>query len=173
MISRVLFAVPFILFGYFSSAQTTGLIYKPAVGGQSVLDPNLDGYISETDQGFVVDDETESEIPYVPLPVFGTGEPTSDNSAGPSCGFVDLVRSDEDETIYTYSDGTNLFFRFRLGGTAENSKGYTILVDSDELFGNGSDPHYVSGNPGFEYEITLRREWAHQGAQAFPAGQGR
>ncbi|SMD33677.1 hypothetical protein SAMN04488029_1607, partial [Reichenbachiella faecimaris] len=139
-----------------STAQTPGLIYKPADGGQSVLDPNLDGYTSETDQGFGADDETSSEIPFVPLPVVGTGEPSSDNSAGPSCGFVDLVRSDEDETIYTYSDGTNLMFRFRLGGTAENSKGYTILVDTDQLFGSGSDLDYVSGNPGFEYEITLR-----------------
>jgi hypothetical protein len=153
---RIIILLLLIFVMFQASAQTKGLIYKPANAGKSVLDPNLDGYVSETDQGFMVDDETESEIPYVPLPVVGAGEPSSDNSAGPSCGFVDLVRSEDDETIYTYSDGTNLFFRFRLGGTAENSKGYTILVDTDQLFGNGSDPHYVSGNPGFEYEITLR-----------------
>ncbi|MEP4831561.1 MAG: Ig-like domain-containing protein, partial [Cyclobacteriaceae bacterium] len=140
-------------------AQTPGLIYKPANAGQSVLDPNLDGYISKTNQGFQGDDETDSEIAYVPLPVVGTGEPNGDNSAGPSCGFVDMVRSDDDETIYTYSDATNLHFRFRLGGTAENSKGYTILVDADQKFGatgSDADPDYTPGNPGFEYEITLR-----------------
>ncbi|MEP4533759.1 MAG: Ig-like domain-containing protein, partial [Cyclobacteriaceae bacterium] len=140
-------------------AQTPGLIYKPANAGQSVLDPNLDGYISKTNQGFQGDDETDSEIAYVPLPVVGTGEPNGDNSAGPSCGFVDMVRSDDDETIYTYSDATNLHFRFRLGGTAENSKGYTILVDADQKFGAtgpDADPDYTPGNPGFEYEITLR-----------------
>ncbi|MEP0986833.1 hypothetical protein, partial [Ekhidna sp.] len=153
----ILFYVLVVLLGVEVNAQTKGLIYKPADGGKSVLDPNLDGYVSKTDQGFTsTDDETESEIPYVPLPVFGAGEPDSDNSAGPSCGFVDLVRSAENETIYTYSNSTNLLFRFRLGGTAENSKGYTILVDTDGLFGNGSDPDYTTGNPGFEYEITLR-----------------
>ncbi|MEQ9304835.1 MAG: hypothetical protein RJQ14_13085, partial [Marinoscillum sp.] len=146
-----------LLFVLSSFAQTPGLIYKAANAGKSVLDPNLDGYVSKTNQGFTsTDDESESEIPYVPLPVIGLGEPDSDNSAGPSCGFVDLVRSAENETIYTYSDGTNLYFRFRLGGTAENSKGYTILVDTDQQFGQGNDPDYVSGNPGFEYEITLR-----------------
>ncbi|MDW3211901.1 MAG: Ig-like domain-containing protein [Reichenbachiella sp.] len=154
----IILIITILVFGlsFNSFAQTKGLIYKPANAGKSVLDPNLDGYVSKTDQGFMTDDETESEIPFVPLPVVGAGEPSSDNSAGPSCGFVDLVRSDEDETIYTYSDGTNLMFRFRLGGTAENSKGYTILVDTDQLFGSGSDLDYVSGNPGFEYEITLR-----------------
>ncbi len=146
----------FSLFTFLAVSQTPGLIYKPAVGGQSVLDPNLDGYTSETTAGFMSDDEVESEIPYVPLPVIGAGEPFGDLATGPECGFTDLVKSTDNHTIYTYSDGTNLMFRFRLGGTADNSKGYTILVDTDQLFGQGEDPDYTPGNPGFEYEITLR-----------------
>ncbi|MEQ8681870.1 MAG: Ig-like domain-containing protein, partial [Cyclobacteriaceae bacterium] len=142
------------LFSVFS--QTPGLIYKPAQGGQSVLDPNLDGYTSKTTAGFINDDESESEISYIPLPVVGAGEPFGDLATGPDCGFTDLVKSADNETIYTYSDAVNLLFRFRLGGTADNSKGYTILVDTDQLFGQGEDPDYTPGNPGFEYEITLR-----------------
>ncbi|WP_421930567.1 Ig-like domain-containing protein [Marivirga tractuosa] len=139
-------------------AQTPGLIYKPAGAGQVVLDPNGDGYSSATNFGFSSNDQDESEIPYVPLPIVNP-EPDSDLGPGPDCGFTDLVRSPGNETIYTYSNGTNLFFRFRLGGTAPNSKGYSILVDTDEKFGftgPNADPNAVQGNPGFEIEIILR-----------------
>ncbi|MFY0607480.1 MAG: hypothetical protein JXR10_12240, partial [Cyclobacteriaceae bacterium] len=137
------------------TAQTTGLIYKPASGaGSAILDPNQDGYTSKSTSGFGSDDELNSEIPFVPMPVFGSGEPDGDLSQGPSCGFTDLVRSDDNETMYTYSDGTYLYFRFRLGGTAENSKGYSILIDSDQKFGDSDTK--VDGNPGFEVEIVLR-----------------
>ena len=50
-------------------------------------------------------------------------------------------------------------FRFRLGGTANNSKGYSILIDTDQKFGATgpeADPNYVPGNPGFEIEVVLR-----------------
>jgi gliding motility-associated-like protein len=155
----------FILFLFLSTiswqsahAQTPGLIYKPAVGGAAVLDPNGDGYSSVTTAGFISNDETESEIPFVPLPIVAP-EPDSDLGPGPNCGFTDLVKSSDNETLYTYSDGTNLYFRFRLGGTASNSKGYSIWVDTDQAFGAidpNSDPNYVVGNPGFEVEISLQ-----------------
>ncbi|MEP0937168.1 MAG: Ig-like domain-containing protein, partial [Cyclobacteriaceae bacterium] len=141
-------------------AQTKGLIYKPANSGQAVLDPNTDGYTSVTNQGFSSDDEIESEIPYTPLPSSSTVEPDSDIGPGPSCGFTDLVRSEDNNTIYTYLDGSdNLMFRFRLGGTAENSKAYSILIDTDQKFGasgENADPNYTVGNPGFEIEVVLR-----------------
>ena len=143
------------------NAQTKGLIYKPAAGGgQAVLDPNNDGYTSADTTGFVTDDEVESEIPYTPLPSVGAAEPDSDLGPGPSCGFTDLVKSDDNNTIYTYLDASdNLMFRFRLGGTANNSKGYSILIDTDQKFGAtgpDADPNYVPGNPGFEIEVVLR-----------------
>ncbi len=149
------------IFSHTSYAQTKGLIYKTAAGaGQSVLDPNTDGYSSETASGFFTNDETESEIPYTPLPSVGAAEPDSDLGPGPDCKFTDLVKSDENNTIYTYLDANaNLMFRFRLGGTAENSKGYSILIDTDQKFGAtgpNADPNYIPGNPGFEIEIVLR-----------------
>ncbi len=143
-----------------ANAQTKGLIYKPATGaGASILDPNSDGYTSQDASGFISDDELESEIPFVPLPIIGAGEPDSDLGPGPDCGFTDLVKDPENETAYTYSDGTNLYFRIRLGGTAPNSKGYSIFIDTDEAFGfNSSNPdaNAVQGNPGFEVEISLQ-----------------
>ncbi|MFT6939806.1 MAG: hypothetical protein ACJASN_001292, partial [Cyclobacteriaceae bacterium] len=151
-----------LLFFAFNTAfgQTTGLIYKPASGaGSLVLDPNQDGYSSKTTAGFGSNDQLNSEIPFVPMPIVGSGEPDGDLAQGPRCGFTDLVRSAENETMYTYSDGTNLYFRFRLGGTAENSKGYSIFIDTDQKFGSsgtGADPNYIAGNPGFEVEISLQ-----------------
>ncbi|MCH4822251.1 gliding motility-associated C-terminal domain-containing protein [Gramella lutea] len=143
------------------SAQTKGFIYKPASGaGESVLDPNMDGYTSETDLGFDLEDERESEIPYTPLPSLGAAEPDSDLGPGPNCSFTDLVKSEDNNTIYTYLDSNeNLMFRFRLGGTAENSKAYSILIDTDQKFGSSganADPNYMPGNPGFEIEVVLR-----------------
>jgi len=140
-------------------AQTPGLIVKPAVAGQSVLDPNADGYTSADNTGFSVSDETESEIPFVRL-VLPNAEPTSDLATGPSCGFTDMVdNATSYSSAYTYLSGSgNWLFRFRLGNYATNSKGYSILIDTDGLFGaTGAlkDPNYVTGNPGFEVEIIL------------------
>ncbi|KZS41575.1 hypothetical protein AWE51_21450 [Aquimarina aggregata] len=140
-------------------AQTKGLIYDPAGTGQIVLDPDGNGYTSTSSLGFMSNDEAESEIAYTPLPSAGAFEPDSDLQPGPSCGFTDLVKSDNNHTIYTHFDGNqNLMFRFRLGGTANNSKGYTILIDVDQKFGFtgiNADPNAVAGNPGFEIELVL------------------
>ncbi|MDJ1497853.1 T9SS type A sorting domain-containing protein [Cytophagaceae bacterium DM2B3-1] len=140
-------------------AQTPGLIVKAAnATGQAVLDPNGDGYISANNAGFSANDLGESEIPFKPLAVPGT-EPTSDLANGPNCGFTDFVDTPGIDPIGTYlSAANNLMFRFRLGGYAPNSKGYSILIDTDNKFGNtgpNADPNYVSGNPGFEVEIEL------------------
>ncbi|MDH5397590.1 MAG: hypothetical protein OEX02_05560, partial [Cyclobacteriaceae bacterium] len=159
--TKKLIIITLLIITYFTpkvNAQTPGLIYKPAGTGAAVLDPNGDGYSSQDTFGFISNDETESEIPYTPLPVLAGGEPDSDLGPGPDCGFTDLVKSADNETIYTYSDGTNLFYRFRLGGTASNSKGYSILLDTDQKFGftgPNADPNAVTGNPGFEIEIIL------------------
>ncbi|WP_165823948.1 T9SS type A sorting domain-containing protein [Pseudochryseolinea flava] len=140
-------------------AQTPGLIVKAAVAGRPVLDPNGDNYVSVDNEGFVTDDELESEIPFVPI-VHPNGEPTSDVATGPSCGFTDLVDAPSQyHSTFTYlSPANNWMFRFRLGNYASNSKGYSILVDTDGLFGASGtlkDPNYVVGNPGFEIEILL------------------
>ena len=133
-------------------AQTPGLIYKPAVnGGNLVMDPNGDGYLSTSRTGFVSNDETESEIPFRRVPVLNT-EPVGDIRTGGVGGHTDFT----DHPLYTYFDGRNMLFRFRLSGQSTASKGYSILIDSDNTFsGTGT-------NPGFEFEVLLATNFSVQ-----------
>ncbi len=161
--------LPIIFFAcvlHFSNfAQTPGIIYVPPGGmGVTPLNPNGDGWSSTITTGYTLNDITESDIPFQPLPV-PYAEPTSDLVRGADCKFSDIVRIDSfDSGVYMYSDGTNLLFRFRQGSTTPGSKGYSILIDSDMLFGccgPNADPNYIpkttgtNGNPGFEIEIVL------------------
>lgn len=154
----LLFTTTALLLAFASQAQTKGLIVKSAsVAGRAVLDANGDGYVSATTAGFSANDIAESEIPFKALTVPGI-EPNSDLANGPSCGFTDFVDAPGIAPVSTYLSGGNLLFRFRLGGYAPNSKGYSILIDTDNRFGNtgaNADPNYVAGNPGFEVEIEL------------------
>ncbi|MGL2987211.1 beta strand repeat-containing protein, partial [Flavobacterium sp. RSSA_27] len=141
------------------SGQTPGLIYSPASGaGKAVLDPNGDGYTSASSFGFVTDDQIESEIPYTSL-VFPKVEPNSDLSAGPSCSFTDFVDQGDQDPVQSYIDASgNWLFRMRMGSSSPNSKSYSILIDTDGLFGGSGpnrDPQYSASNPGFEIEIVL------------------
>ncbi|MBA3900769.1 MAG: hypothetical protein H0X62_11265 [Bacteroidetes bacterium] len=165
---KFLFFITLIYFGgsFQSFSQTKGLIVKPATGvGNPVLDPDGNGMVSKSDLGFVNNDEAESEIPFQRLTLPWI-EPTHDLSKGPGCGFTDFV---DDPTRYSSSYSyyepinKNLMFRFRLGGYAPNSKGYSVLIDSDSKFGftgDNADPNAVKGNPGFEFEILLATNFA-------------
>jgi|GEM_PF-1305914 len=146
-------------------AQTPGLIIKPALApGNSVLDPNGDGYVSQLTNGvqlgFTIppnNDVTQSEIPYVAII---RPDPLSDILRGPVGGFSEIVGVDAagNNAILVYRDATNLLVRFRLGGFAPNSKSYSLMIDTDGKFGftgPNADPNAVTGNPGFEAEIVL------------------
>ena len=139
--------------------QTKGLIFEPATGaGAIVLDPNSDGYVSQTTAGFISNDQAESEIPFSAL-VFPLNEPTSDIFNGPNCGFTDFVDSGTEDPALAYLDASNNWlFRFRMGNALPNAKSYSILIDTDGLFGNSgplADPDYTANNPGFEIELVL------------------
>jgi gliding motility-associated-like protein len=142
-------------------AQTPGMVVVPATGiGPSILDPNGDGYVSVNNSGFVADDQLESELPFAAF-IFPGNEPTSDLNNGPDCNFTDFVDDAElnRSPAQKYLDANgNWLFRFRMGGIAPNSKSYSILIDTDGLFGNSGafpDPDYTLQNPGFEIEIVL------------------
>jgi hypothetical protein len=156
-----------IFFSFVGSAQTPGLIVRPAGGPyNAVLDPNTDGFTSPTNAGYVTTDVGTgySEIPYKIIPPFKL-EPTADLMRGPSDKFTDLVRLNADESgMYVFNDGTNMLFRLRLGDIISGSKGYSILIDADQKFGASgpyADPNYQAattgsnGNPGFEFEVVL------------------
>ena len=149
----------------FSFSQSDGVINRVAtsVAGRAVLDPNGDGYTSTTTSGFLGNDVANSEIPYKVVPPFST-EPYGDLRRGPSHQFSDFVPGSGSDGFYSYYDGTNLLFRFRLGSVMSGSKGYSVLIDTDGKFGAtgaNADPNYAAattgtnGNPGFEIEIVL------------------
>ncbi|MFY7970672.1 MAG: hypothetical protein ACOVOO_01945, partial [Flavobacteriales bacterium] len=133
--------------------QLPGAIIQPSSG--TVLDPNNDGWTSLSNTGFVSNDMTESEIQFVALPVIDQ-EPNSDLESGPNCNFTDLVGTSSVPPSMISNDGNNLIFRFRLGSALDNTKGYSVLLDTDELFGVGVDPNATATNPGFEVEICLK-----------------
>jgi len=164
-ISRTLcnyFCIVFISSQIFS--QTPGIIVRPAGGvGVSVLDPNGDGFTSATNSGFTTSDIVQSEIAFKAMsPVIS--EPTNDLLRGPGDKFTDIVTSASDKGLYVYGDGTNLLFRLRMGGIVSGSKGYSVMIDTDNKFGAAgpyADPNFVpkttgtSGNPGFEIEVVF------------------
>src|SRR6476469_4457123 len=96
-------------------AQSPGQIVRPAGGiGITKLNPNGDGYSSATTTGFTTDDIAQSEVGYKIVPPAIT-EPTGDLATGPSGGFTDIVKTVDNSGFYIYTDGTNLFFRLRIG----------------------------------------------------------
>jgi len=159
MIKSILFSITLISSFYWTNAQTPGMIFEPATGASAtVLDPNGDGYVSQSTTGFVTDDQLESEIPFTSL-VFPGSEPTSDLNNAPNCGFTDFAdQGDRDPAQKYLSPAGNWLFRLRMGGTAPNAKSYSVLIDTDGKFGNtgaNADPNYTINNPGFEIEIVL------------------
>ncbi|WP_372776826.1 Ig-like domain-containing protein, partial [Mangrovibacterium sp.] len=154
----LLIAGLFLSFQSFS--QTPGLIVKPAADiGASVLDPDGNGYVSESSTGFVSNDFDfdESEIDYVDIV---RPDPVGDPLAGPDGSFNEIVGATGagDHAILGYLSGANVLFRFRLDDIASNSKAYSILIDTDQKFGftgEDADPNAVLGNPGFEIEVAL------------------
>jgi hypothetical protein len=148
-----------------SFGQTkAGLIYKPAGNalGRSVLDPNGDGYVSLTTAGFGVapsiDYGSASELKMVPLPIIGN-EPTADLATGSNGGASDMESygGNSNQSCYISYRIVNsipyLVVRFRLGGANTATKGYTLLFDTDGVFGNQYPA--TPKNPGFEKELVL------------------
>lgn len=169
-LSTVLLGAALSFAAHTVSAQSTGVIIRQATStaGSNVLDPVLKGYTSATTAGFGSDDVANSEIPFKPIPAFsmepyGTGA-NKDLRRGADHLYSDFVPDANGRGVYMYYDNTNLLFRMRLGTIVPGSKGYSILIDTDEKFGPtgaNADPNYqpattgVNGNPGYEIEIVL------------------
>ena len=172
----------------FSAYSQLGKIIRPATATASVMDPNGDGYITQTQQscqsycnsltdpikkanclaqcptcttqcsfstdGYYVD---EFEINMFPIPQLGSGDVTNDN-IGNSCGITDLIPDIKGQSVYavhqTGPNQDNLIFRFRVGDDNPSVESWTILLDTDGLYG-ANDPNSTPDNPGFEIDITL------------------
>ncbi|MFT7032140.1 MAG: hypothetical protein ACJA2S_000638, partial [Cyclobacteriaceae bacterium] len=150
-------AIVFALVIFSSSqtiAQTKGVIFEPASG--SILDPDGDGYISESATGFTnfTDDTGEFEFSMTSFPTFGSGEVLTDLRSGPDRGFTDFSFDPSGAATYIRNDGINLIFRFRLADFRPNAKGYTVMIDTDGQF-SSLDPNANPLNPGFEIAVVL------------------
>ncbi len=148
----LLFALGPFMPGFYAHAQR-GRITKPATS--SVMDPNADGFVSKTAAGFSNDGYyvDEFEIRMFGIPKL-TGDVAGDN-IGKSCGITDLIPDRDGFSVYAVRDvGNNLIFRFRVGDDNPSVEAWTILLDTDGLFGS-SDPNATNDNPGFEVDITL------------------
>ena len=162
---RLILSLLLLIFIANAKAQSPGLIVRPPGGnGVTALNPNGDGYSSQTTAGFNSDDIAQSELAYKVVPAAIT-EPTGDLATGPSGGFTDIVTRVDGSGFYLFKDATNIFFRLRIGGIISGSKGYSVLIDTDgKMGGDGpaADPNYVGpagnspGNPGFEFEVVFQ-----------------
>lgn len=155
-------------------AQTTpGRLFRTAVNATQ-LDPNGDGWISATPDGFsalpdILDESQEFETEWEPLWHFEM-EPNSDLQTGSDCGPTEIVDNPNQMERAGYwkvidPDGTPatedelLLFRIRINSDPNNAAyGYSFLLDTDLKFGTtglDADPNAMSGNPGFEFEILF------------------
>jgi gliding motility-associated-like protein len=122
-----------------------------------VLDPNQDDYVSLTNAGFSNDGYYVDEFEYkmFGIPIFADGEVLNDNQVGPNCGTTDLIVDKLGYAVYgVLDDAGNLIFRFRVGTNQPSVEAYSILIDTDGLFGV-ADPDSTAENPGFEIDITF------------------
>lgn len=157
--THIMIVTGLVLLSFVGMSQTPGLIYEAATGaGAAVLDPNGDGFTSATTAGFTTDDQVQSEIAFTSMVLAGV-EPDSDLDNAPDCGYTDFVDNGDKDAAQKFLSGAgNWLFRLRMGGTSPNAKSYSIMIDTDGLFGNtgaSADPNYSIYNPGFEIEIVL------------------
>ncbi len=163
----ILCFIGYLLTPSLTFAQTPGVIYKLATnGGEKILDPNGDGYVSvpRTPAGWPVNSRDEgpgfSEITYRPFPALAN-EPLNDLTTGSGGGHTDLAPPDytgsTGSPIAAFYNGTHVMFRIRLGGASTASKGYSVLIDTNDNFDNPSRGQTPTStvNPGFEFEVVL------------------
>ncbi|MEQ8303852.1 MAG: Ig-like domain-containing protein [Cyclobacteriaceae bacterium] len=140
----------------FHATAQRGKITKPTIG-TTVLDPNQDGYVSQTTAGFSNDGYyvDEFETPMFGIPIFEDGEALNDIQAGAACGTTELTVDSRGFTAYgVLSTNGDLIFRFRIANDKPSVEAYTILIDTDGKIGP-DDPNANAENPGFEIDITL------------------
>jgi gliding motility-associated-like protein len=145
---------------YYANPATAQQVLRGQIiqgqGGISPLDPNGDGFISKFSTGF--SPNTNYWVPEFETRMFGipklTGDVTGDN-IGKSCGITDLTPDINGYSVYGVRDASNnLVFRFRVGANNPSVEAWTILLDTDGLFG-ANDPNATNDNPGFEIDISL------------------
>src|SRR6478735_12647774 len=127
-------------------------------GNDVILNPNLDEYVTKSGLPFSSHDYNvpEFEINMFGIPIT-SGDFIGDN-VGERCGIEDLLPDARGYASYAVrldDADNNLIFRFRVGDNVNSTQAWSILLDTDGLFGIGVDPNATADNPGFEIDITL------------------
>lgn len=136
----------------------------------AMLDPDGDGYITESGGAFISTTNQESEFEILAnsingwVEIFDVNEANSDIT--PSCSNVDIVEDADgggigwwnmiDPTPLTPRSGDEyLIIRLRMADQYSGNFGYNFLLSTEGLYGSGVDANSVTGNQGFEYEIQF------------------
>ncbi|MEX2234574.1 MAG: cadherin domain-containing protein [Cyclobacteriaceae bacterium] len=166
---RIYLTVVILLFSGMLYAQVAGSILDPAVPAINPMNPNGDGFSTSTNSAFIGPlDETQFELPFVPFQQYQS-EPGIDNQYAAGCELYELVHdaaAGAESAYFYYKDPDSIpdngdelmFFRFRLAKWSNGSTAFSVLVDTDYLFGISgpeADPNGLPGNPGFEKEIAV------------------
>ena len=170
---------------YLSYAQcTAGAITKAHSSStyDLMLDPDSDGYITETGSAFPNGTTEMSEFEILPNSITGWVEiqdvSETDSDITPNCGNSDLIQDDDggDFAFYNIIDPTPLvpsggdeyiIFRFRLAKSPNGNFGYNFLVDNDAAYGSGTDINSICGNRGFEREVQFANAGGKKGVSVY------
>lgn len=180
----------FFFFGVFINpdaiyAQCTAGIVTSAHSStiyDALLDPDGDGYISESGGAFTSDTTEMAEFENIANSVTSwvAIQDVSETNADitPNCGNSDLVSDNNggdfafyniiDPTPGTPSNGDEyILFRFRLAKSPNGNFGYNFLIDTDLIYGGGSDGNSTCGNMGFEREVQFANAGGNKGVSVY------
>lgn len=147
-----------------------------------MLDPDSDGYITESGDTFTSGTTELAEFEIIPNSVTGWISIIDIDEVGsdvtPSCGNSDLIQDDDggDFAYYNIIDSTPvaptsgdeyILFRFRLAKSPQGNFGYNFLVDTDASYGAGIDTNSVCGNNGFEREVQYANKGGKVGVSVY------
>ena len=162
---------------------TSGSILVSASSGYDfLLDPNLDGYISNSGSAFTSDTTEKIEFETIPnsttgwISIIDVSEKSGDVT--PVCGNSDLLPDGNggDFAFYNIVDPTPLspssgdeyiILRFRLAQSPNGNFGYNFLFDTDNQFGAGIDLNSTCGNRGFEREVQFANAGGQKGVSVY------
>lgn len=151
-------------------------------GFDALLDPDGDGYITESGSTFTSGTTEAAEFEIIPNSTSGWVEVQdvneSDSDITPSCGNPDLVQDDDggDFAYYNIVDPSPasptsgdeyIVFRFRLSQSPNGNFGYNFLVDTDNAYGSTQDANTTCGNMGFEREVQFANAGGKKGVSVY------
>ncbi len=177
-------AIVILLIPVLSNAQCTPgtVITAHSSSTYDFLDPDADGYISESGAAFTSDTTELIEFEVIPYSTTGwiaiTDVSETDGDLTPTCGNTDLVndKNGGDFAFYNIIDTTAgspnsgdeyIIIRFRLAKDPNGNFGYNFLFDTDNNYGAGTDPNSTCGNNGFEREVQYANAGSKKGVSAY------